>query len=332
MKTTQKMNARLMAGQRLILGFDGTVFSDDLKHIIRDLNACGIILFSQNIQSPQQVSELCARCQDYAKTLHLPPLIICTDQEGGVVARFKKPFTQFQGNPSITTVDAAKEFAQTTAAELGQVGINMNLAPVLDIVPEGNESVMADRAFKGDAQTVSRLGCTIISTLQKNRMMAVAKHFPGIGRTVLDSHFHLPVLETDADDLKENDLIPFADAIAGDVAGMMLSHIFYPKLDSQWQASLSPAIARDLLRKRMGYDGLVFTDDLDMKAIQLDIKTCIRQILLADIDIALICHNGPDMDAAWQHIMDLHHQDHPLRQAGKICLERILRYKNRYLN
>ncbi len=320
-----------MAGQRLMLGFDGIELNDDLKHIIGDIKACGIILFKRNIETPDQVASLCESCRDYAKSCGIPPLFIAVDQEGGVVARLKKPFTVFKGNPYIESVREANNFASITADELKQAGINMNFAPVLDIAPVGVDSIMQDRVFKGKAKNVSTLGMEVIHTLQKNGIMAVAKHFPGIGRTIKDSHFYLPVLDIDLETLGQSDLIPFMDAKDEGVAGLMLSHVLYPRLDSQWQASLSPLIANDLLRRQMGYDGLVMTDDLDMKAIGHDIKTCILQILKSGIDMALICHKGPDIDVAYYEIIRLMNEDETLHIMGKKSIERILRVKKKYL-
>jgi len=322
---------KLMAGHRLMLGFDGIDLNDELKQIINEMNACGIILFSRNIESPGQVKNLCSQAQAYAKACDRPPLFIAVDQEGGVVARLKKPFTIFKGNPFIKTLEDARTFAAITARELKQVGINMNFAPVLDMVPQGVDSIMKDRVFKGDAEKVSQLGTQVILTLQENGIMAVAKHFPGIGRTVKDSHFHLPVLDIDLETLRQSDLIPFAHAKDQDVAGIMLSHILYPKIDSHWQASLSPFMAGDLLRRQMGYDGLVMTDDLDMKAIAHDIKTCVQQILKSGIDMALICHKGPGIELAYREIMQQFTEDNRLYVMGEKSLKRILRVKKKYL-
>lgn len=321
----------VLAGQRLMLGFTGTAFNDELRHIISDIKAGGIILFKPNIEGPEQVAALCKDCQDYARECGLSPLIISVDQEGGTVARLKQGFTQFKGNPFITSIDDAQAFALITASELKSAGFNMNLAPVLDVAPKDLDSVMADRAFKGDAQAVSRLGEKVITTLQENGIMAVAKHFPGIGRTVLDSHFHLPRLDITIDALETSDLIPFQEAVKADVCGMMLSHIHYPWLDPVWQASLSPAIARDLLRKKLGFKGLVMTDDLDMKAIGHDMKTCIQQILLSHIDMALICHTGPNMDFAVDEIRRLLTNDPDLFVSGEQSFDRIIGYKKIYM-
>ncbi len=322
---------KMMAGHRLMLGFDGIELNDELKYIIGEIKACGIILFTRNIESPDQLKSLCSACQEYAKACDLPPLFIAIDQEGGTVARLKEPFTVFKGNPFIDTVEDAKKFASITAHELKNMGVNMNFAPVLDIAPKEVDSIMRDRVFKGDAKSVSMLGCQVILTLQENGVMAVAKHFPGIGRTIKDSHFYLPALDIDLETLWQSDLVPFLEAKKKDVSGIMLSHISYPKLDANWQASLSPFVTRDLLRSQMAYDGLVMTDDLDMKAIDHDIKTCIEQILTSGIDMALICHKGPNIDKAYHEITQLLNRDENLYKMGKKSLERILRVKKQYI-
>ena len=153
--------------------------------------------------------------QKYALDQGLPGLFVAVDQEGGQVARLRKPFTEFLGNPHMKNLEDAREFARITASELTDMGINMNMAPVMDVVPPDVDSIMKDRAFTGDANRVSQLGTTVIQGLQKGGVMAVAKHFPGIGRTVKDSHFFLPELDAELSDLKQTDLVPFEAAKKG---------------------------------------------------------------------------------------------------------------------
>jgi beta-N-acetylhexosaminidase len=322
---------RHLAGQRLMLGFNGTKFNKDLETIIREYQAGGIILFKPNIVSPDQVAALCTRAQAYAASLNLPPLFIAVDQEGGAVSRLSPPFTQFDGNPLIRTREQAAAFARITARELKQAGINMNLAPVMDVVPPGTDSIMKTRAFPGDAEAVADLGTTVIRTLQSSGIMAVAKHFPGIGRTVLDSHHHLPELDVDMADFQAVDLVPFEAAVRADAAGIMISHVLCPRLDPRWQASLSKAIARDLVRHTLGFDGLVLTDDLDMKAIDQDMDTCMARILASQIDLALICHQGPDIEKAVIALTRQLASDPEAQASGRVCLERMYGYKEKYL-
>jgi beta-N-acetylhexosaminidase len=321
------------AGQRLMAGFDGIDLNAELKFLIDTIKAGGIILFSRNLIGPDQIKNLCVSMQTYARSVGQPPLLIAVDQEGGKVARLKEPFTRFPGNPAMKGIEDAVFFAKTTAGELAGVGINMNLAPVMDVAPKDINSVMADRAFGHDPGRVSELGSVVIEHLQAGNIMAVAKHFPGIGRTVLDSHFELPDLDIDMDAVQRFDLLPFEAAIAHDVAGIMLSHIRYKGIDPDWPASLSKIIADDLLRGQMGYDGVVMTDDLDMGAIQkhYDLKTAVGRILSADIDMALICHAGPDIENAFKEIRDVQGRSYSMKAKGMKSLERIMKLKKRYL-
>jgi beta-N-acetylhexosaminidase len=321
------------AGQRLMVGFDGTELNPDLKFLIKNLLVGGIVLFARNLINPDQIKRLCSSIQEYARSCGRPPLFISIDQEGGKVARLKEPFTQFPGNPEMKGPEDAIHFARVAAAELTEIGVNMNLAPVLDVAPQGINSVMANRVFGHNPMWISELGKVVIDHLQANNIMAVAKHFPGIGRIILDPHDEISDLDVDVDAMQATDLLPFKTAIENNVAGIMLSHIRYPKMDAKWPASLSAAIAHDLLRKQMGYHGVIMTDDLDMGAIKkhYDIKTVLRQILSADIDIALICHKGPDIENAFEEILDAQNRSQSIKAKGMKSLERIMNLKSKYL-
>ncbi len=322
-----------LAGQRLMAGFDGTTLNADLKFLINRLKTGGIILFSRNLETPEQIKPLCEEIQNYARLCGQPPLFIAVDQEGGQVTRLKEPFTQFPGNPHMETEEDAIHFAKVTAAELAQVGINMDMAPVMDVAPEEINSIMAKRAFGGNPAWVARLGVKVIEHLQHNSIIAVAKHFPGIGRTILDSHMDLPMLDDDMSAIEQIDLIPFKAAIQHGVSGVMLSHIFYTKLDPLWPASLSDKIAKSLLREEMGFDGLVLTDDLDMGAIvkHYDIQTAIQRILAAEIDLVLICHKGPNIEIAYKELLQGIKGSADIAAKGIESVKRIMKLKNRYL-
>lgn len=330
--TPAELSIEQLAGQRLMVGFDGTELSDEARALMADLHIGGIILFSRNLETPEQIRRLCAAAQEYAAACGLPPLFIAIDQEGGQVARLKAPFTRFDGNAAMTGTSGAVHFGRVTAAELGGLGINMNMAPVVDVA-FAPDSVMAQRSFGSDPGQVSEMGATVIDTLQQHGIMAVAKHFPGIGRTTLDSHLDRPVLDTAWDELAASDLLPFETAVGRDVCGIMLSHIIYRDMDPQWPASLSTKIARDILRRRMRYSGLVMTDDLDMGAIKkyCDIDTAMQRVLAADIDLALICHRGPDIGRAHEVLVEQLAKSATMRQRGLESAERILATKQKYL-
>jgi beta-N-acetylhexosaminidase len=316
-----------------MIGFDGTTLDDALREYIDTYHIGGTILFARNITSPQQVTDLCGSLQEYGARCGRPPLFIAIDQEGGKVARLKPPFTQFPGNPAMECAADAEEFARITAMELNQIGVNMNMAPVLDVLPEDGPSVMRDRSFGSDPAWVAELGCAVIERLQSDRIMAVAKHFPGIGRTVLDSHNDLPDLDIDRAELAERDLLPFEAAIAADVSGIMLSHIRYTRQDPLWPASLSPTIADDLLRGRLGFDGLTMTDDLDMGAIAKHhgIANVVAQCLSASVDILLICHSGPAIRQAIEEIAAITGRSEEMAIKAEDSLRRIAALKEKYL-
>ena len=322
-----------MAGQRLMVGFEGTELNRDLEFLIDTIKVGGIVLFARNLENPEQIRHLCDSIHEYARSSGQPPLFIAIDQEGGQVARLRKPFTQFPGNSKMKDIKDAKYFARVTAKELKGVGINMNLAPVMDVAPEGINSVMAERSFGCDTIRVSELGATVIGNLQKRNIMSVAKHFPGIGRTTLDSHLDMPNLDIDINEMASTDLVPFEAAISKDVAGIMLSHIRYKKIDPEWPASLSVSIAKDLLRSRMNFGGVVMTDDLDMGAIRkhYDIQSVIWQMVTADIDIALICHKGPDIEKAFEEILNILDDSGLLKAKGEASANRIMELKRKYL-
>lgn len=329
--TIDSFSDEQLAGQRMMVGFEGQTFNDDLRRLIGELAVGGLILFAPNIVDPLQLQHLCRDCQAYAARCGQPPLIISVDQEGGVVARLKAPhFTEFDGNPFMRDVNDARTFARTTARELSAAGINMDMAPVMDVAPEDLSGIMADRVFGCHPEHVARMGTALIEALQGDGVMAVAKHFPGIGRTSLDSHLDLPVFGEDLAAMEAVDLPPFQAAIDHQVAGIMLSHILYTRIDPQWPASLSPAIARDLLRERLGYRGVTLTDDLDMGAIvhHFDIRAVISQIVAAQIDIALICHKGPRIEEGWEEMLA---QTRQYPELARASVQRILDLKKAYL-
>ncbi|SHL23883.1 beta-N-acetylhexosaminidase [Desulfatibacillum alkenivorans DSM 16219] len=322
------MNIEDLAGQRLMAGYDGTTLNDQLKEYIREYRVGGLIFFARNLIEPKQIEQLCRDSQAYAKDQGLPPLLIAVDQEGGPVARLKPPYTQFAGNPGIKSEEDAQEYARVMAKELLEAGFNMNMAPVMDVVPPDFDSIMIGRAFEGGPEEVARLGGYVIQYLQEYGILAVAKHFPGIGRTTLDSHLELPYSHTPRAQLEAEDLVPFQEAVKKQASGVMFSHILYTDLDPDWPASISPAIV-SLLREDMGYTGIIMTDDLDMGAVakQFPIETVIEQFMKSGSDLALICHPGPNIKTAFNIIRKGLESDPNLLAMGRASVQRMLAAK-----
>jgi beta-N-acetylhexosaminidase len=325
-----------LAGQRLMVGFDGKEPDEKLRALIRGIHVGGLILFKRNISDRAQLRVLCQRAQAFAAEAGLPPLLIAIDQEGGPVARLGPPFTVFPGNRAMGKAgarDAAAEFGMVTARELKDVGINLNFAPVLDVVPEGMlASVMEDRIFGHSPALVAAFGRTVIENLQAGGVAATAKHFPGIGRTTLDSHVDLPFLDIGRSALDADDLVPFREAIACGVAAVMLSHIVYTDIDSKWPAGLSATIAKDILRDSMGFRGVSITDDLDMGAIDkhFDVDTFVQRICAAQVDIALICHDQEKMQTTYDALLQAVKGSEKTRRDTLASVQRIMQLKARY--
>lgn len=286
------MNLEEKIGQLLICGFEGYTPSKEIEQLIKEYHIGGVILFSRNIKDPQQTARLCNSLQKMAKT----PLFISVDQEGGKVSRLPKPFTQFPGNAAIGKGDSVKlaySFGEITARELKAVGINMNFAPVLDVNTNPQNPVINERAFSDNPVKVSMLGLSVIAGLQDNGIIACCKHFPGHGDTSLDSHYQLPIVEHDLERLREIEFLPFRQAVQNGVAAVMTAHVIYNGIDKKYPATISEKIVHNLLRREMGFNGLVITDDIEMKAIADNYNIGDAAILAvsAGADILLLCRD-----------------------------------------
>ncbi|MBA2304964.1 MAG: beta-N-acetylhexosaminidase, partial [Acidobacteria bacterium] len=287
---------RRRAGQLAIAGFAGHSIPTDLKSLAREFDLGGVIFFARNIDAPEQLADLSREAQELARDL---PLWVSVDQEGGRVARLKPPFTvwppmQMLGRSGDEAL--ATRFASALAAELRAVGISMDFTPVLDVLTNPKNPVIGDRSLAERAEEVARLGAVIIRTLQADGVAASGKHFPGHGDTSVDSHFELPLIEHPPERLEAVELVPFRAAIEARVASIMTAHILIPALDGERPATLSPDIVNGILKQRLGYDGLVLSDDLDMKAISSRYGMAEATVLAigAGCDAVLMCGEGQD--------------------------------------
>ncbi len=262
-----------------------------MRSLAREFQLGGVTLFKRNIEAPEQVAELSHDLQALGSEL---PVWVAVDQEGGRVARLRTPFTEW---PPMATLGRAGDeklayrFAAALATELRAVGVTLDYAPVLDILTNPKNPVIGDRALSEDALAVARLGDAIIRGLQENGIAACGKHFPGHGDTSQDSHVALPLVEHPPDRIRRVELVPFRAAIRSDVAFIMTAHILVPSLDEQRPATLSPAIIRGMLREELDFDGVILSDDLDMKAIA-DTYTApdaAVQAIAAGCDGVLLC-------------------------------------------
>ena len=320
-------------GQLFMIGFEGTTVSPDLRAFLKEYQPGGVILFARNLESMAQIVELTNDLQCCSPHV---PLLISIDQEGGRVSRLPKDFTIFPACDAVgrcQSTDMAYAVAATTAKELLAVGINMNMSPVLDVNSNPSNPVIGDRAFGTTPDVVAELGLATVRGLQDNRVVACGKHFPGHGDTNADSHLELPVVAAPRARLEQTEFPPFRRAIEQGVPTMMTAHVLYRALDADRPATLSPTIIQRFLREELQYDGVVLTDDLEMRAIidHYGIEEATVQAILAGCDMPLICRDRN------REIAAIHAVQHAV-ERGEISierlersLERVRRLKERFL-
>jgi beta-N-acetylhexosaminidase len=287
---------RRRVGRLAIVGFAGTSVPVELRRMAEAFDLGGVIYFARNIAEPRQVRELSREVSDLSRDW---PLWVSVDQEGGRVARLRRPFTEW---PPMSTLGRsgderlAERFARALGAELLAVGINLDYAPVLDVCTNPQNAVIGDRALAGRAGDVARLGRAIVRALQAAGVSACGKHFPGHGDTVADSHDELPVADYGRDRLESVELVPFRAAIAEGVATIMTAHVLVPAIDDQRPASLSSLIVDGLLKRELGYPGVVISDDLGMKAISATrtLPEAAVEAIAAGCDALLFCNSSID--------------------------------------
>lgn len=258
-------------GQMLMVWFEGSNITPEIERMIRDHKVGGVVLFrwAGNLESKEQIARLNTELQAMSmKELGLP-LLISLDQEGGSVTRIPGA-TDFPGNMALGATgnrDYAHSVGNMIGRELSALGINMDLAPVLDVNVNPKNPVIGLRSFGEDPALVSELGRAYIDGLQSAGIIPVGKHFPGHGDTATDSHTGLPVVNYSRDTLERVHLKPFADAIDEGLPCIMTAHITVNSIDKERPATLSKKVLSDLLRKDLGFDGVIMTDAMDMAAI-----------------------------------------------------------------
>lgn len=283
-------------GQLMVIGLKGVSLSQDESEFIVRNNIGGVILFPRNIESPEQLHSLCSSIQKLRnKTRDKLPLFISIDMEGGRVARLKRPFTEWSPIARLGTLNSTSlsfRMAFAMGQELSAVGINLDFAPCVDILTNPKNAVIGDRAIGADPELVAKHSSALVRGYIKSGVMACAKHFPGHGNTLVDSHDDLPVEEADLARLQSVELVPFKKAFRARLDMVMTAHIKFPKVDPEWPVTLSTVFIKDLLRKELRYRNLVISDDLDMKALakNYDRNEIPIRALEAGCDILLYCN------------------------------------------
>jgi beta-N-acetylhexosaminidase len=286
------------AGDLLAVGFEGTVLPEDVQALAERAGLGGVVLFARNCPDLDTVLALTAACRRLG-----PDVLVLVDHEGGRVHRLPPPFTRF---PPAAVVGSAGDpalagaVARAMARELRAAGFDSGLAPVLDCRSEPASQVIGDRAFARDPETVAACGAAFVTAALAEGLIPVAKHFPGHGRTAVDSHQALPEVDAPRGALEALELVPFRRALAAGCPAVMVSHVRYRALDPDWPASLSPAVVGGLLRGQLGFEGLVLSDDLEMQAVAAawGVDGAAVRFLAAGGDLALVCRDAGARQAA----------------------------------
>jgi beta-N-acetylhexosaminidase len=324
---------RRQLGQLVMLGFDGHQLPPELRSLAREFDLGGVVLFKRNVESPEQVSELAF---ESARLCATEPAWVAVDQEGGRVARMRRPFTEWPPMAALGRSGdeaLAARFARALALELAAVGVTFDFAPVLDVLTQADNPAIGDRALGADADLVARMGAAIIEAIQGTGIAACGKHFPGHGDASVDSHHDLPVLDLPPDRFEGVDWVPFRAAISRSVAAIMVAHVLVPAFDDKAPASLSRSIVTGVLRERLRFDNLILTDDLSMQgcAARYALPAATVKAVAAGHDAALLCEPDHDGQAAALEALVHALEDGtlPIAQA-EASIARHVRLKARY--
>lgn len=285
----------------VMLDVVGTSLTAEDEARLRHPMVGGVILFKRNYESPAQLTELTAAIQ----AVRTPPLLIAVDHEGGRVQRFREGFTRIPAMRELGKIwDAhpqkARHLAQQAgyvlAAELRGCGVDFSFTPVLDM-DYGQSSVIGDRAFHTDPQAIAELAHSLLQGLKQGGMHTVGKHFPGHGYVTADSHLDIPVDEREFVDIELADIVPFRQMISYGLTAVMPAHVIYPKVDAR-PAGFSSVWLKDILRGQLGFDGVIFSDDLSMEGATVagNIVQRAAAALHAGCDMVLVCNKPESAD------------------------------------
>ncbi|WP_246534883.1 beta-N-acetylhexosaminidase [Methylomonas paludis] len=284
------------------------------KEKIAHPNTGGLILFSRNYESPAQITELIEAIRQARRA----PILIAVDQEGGRVQRFQDDFTPLPAAAVYAEqADLTEDAGWLMAAELLAVGVDFSFAPVLD-VDCGISEIIGNRSFSADPELAAQLAAKFRLGMNKAGMAAIGKHFPGHGAVALDSHLTLPVDERSLEQIRQQDLMPFQRLIKAGLEGIMPAHVVYPQVDV-WPAGFSGIWLQDILRRELGFEGVIFSDDLSMAgaAIAGDYPDRAKLAQEAGCDMLLVCNNS----SAAERVLDsLKIGRHPARERRLLTM------------
>ncbi|MGA2002976.1 MAG: beta-N-acetylhexosaminidase [Terriglobales bacterium] len=334
MRPTASQNLRAHIGQLLIIGFDGTEMSPRLASLLTDIQPAGVILFARNITSAEQTHTLLRECQKCIAT----PLFTCVDLEGGKVDRFRNVLGPAPSAADVFATGDRKLFrkhGRIIGENCRALGFNVDFAPALDLAFEASKSVMSSRAVSADPKEVVTYAREFLRGLTDAKVLGCGKHFPGLGEGDLDSHHHLPVIDKPLKKMWNEDLVPYRSlSLRRELPLIMISHAAFPAVTKgRTPASLSKKWITDVLRTKIGYRGLICSDDLEMSGVLA--AASIEQAAIGHIraggDLALICHQEDFVRRAHEAMIIEAERDKTFARRVQESSRRVLAFKKKHL-
>jgi beta-N-acetylhexosaminidase len=325
-----RTNSSPPVGQLIILGFDGIEMSPGISSLLQRIQPAGVILFARNIVTAQQTHKLLQDCQACVPT----PLFTCVDMEGGTVDRFRKITGPAPSAADVYATGDQRRFRKhgTVIGECCRaLGFNTDFAPVIDLAFSASRTVMSSRAVSADPKEVVVYASEFLSGLRSAGVLGAIKHFPGLGEANLDTHHDLPTVDKPLKKLWEQDIAPYR-ALRRDAPMVLVGHAAYPAVTKDCvPASLSKKWITDVLRRRIGYRGLVVSDDLEMGGVlkAASMGRAAVEHIRAGGDLCLVCHIAEHIEQAFEALMDEAERDRKFARRCLESLERVRRFKAR---
>jgi beta-N-acetylhexosaminidase len=318
-------------GPLLIIGFDGAEISPRLASLLKRIQPAGVVLFARNIQTPQQTWQLLSDCRKCVAE----PLFTCVDMEGGLVDRFRETFGPTPAAAEVYATGDRKLFrkhGEIIGEGCRALGFNVNFAPALDLAWEASRNVMGSRAVSADPKEVVKYAREFLRGLADKNVIGSGKHFPGLGEGKLDSHHDLPIIQKPYRRMWQQDLVPYR-SLRKELPMVMVSHGAFPALTTKpIPASLSPRWITDVLRKTIGYRGLIVSDDLEMGGVlkAAPLGESAVQFVGAGGDLALVCHLEERVTEAFEALARAYGNDAKFRSRADEAAANVARFKKRY--
>ncbi|MFR1710181.1 MAG: beta-N-acetylhexosaminidase [Clostridium sp.] len=331
-KQIDNMTLEERVGQMFIVGLDGYEVDDNIVNLIKNKKAGGVILFSKNINTVEQTKRLIGDLNELNGESQ-PKLFMSVDEEGGIVSRIPKEMGQFESAWDVGAtgdLSYAFEHGKAIGKTIKSLGFNMDFAPVLDVNSNPNNPVIGIRAFSDDPQIAKTMGTEVYKGLRSTGVLGVGKHFPGHGDTDVDSHVAVPIINKSLDELRNLELIPFKYAIDNGMDMVMVSHLYLPQVDDEYVASLSSNIVTKLLRKELGFNGVVVTDDMIMEGVKGKYPTsesAVKAIEAGD-DLIIVSTGIEDQNSAIDGVIEAVRNGIISNKRIDESVYRILKMKN----